>query len=254
MRAGGAPDTTIGQRRYQIARAVRETGDPVTVTGDDLIGWLGSKSWAPETRRAYRAALRSFFAWMQATGRRRDNPAGLIPTVKLPRSRPRPTPESVYRQSLAGAGEDTALMMRLAAMVGLRRAEISRVHSRDLVDDLTGTSLRVRGKGGHTREVPLPDVLAALLRKRPTGWVFPSPRRPGASLTPAHVGVMVSRALPPGWTCHTLRHRCATVAYAAERDLRAVKELLGHAKPETTARYTRVPDDAIRRAIAAAAA
>lgn len=53
---------------------------------------------------------------------------------------------------------------------------------------------------------------------------------------------------------HTLRHRCATVAYAKTRDLRAVQELLGHAKPETTAIYTAVPDDAVRDAMRAAAA
>lgn len=257
MRAGGAPETTIAQRRYQVVRTLRDAqADPLTVTAEQLIEWLGSQAWAPETRRAYRAGLRRFFTWLQATGRRADNPAALIPTVPLPRTSPRPTPDSIYREALAGADDDTRLMLRLAAMLGLRRGEIAKLHSSDLLEDLVGTSLRVHGKGGHVRTLPLPEVLAAALRLRTPGWVFPSPsaRRPGAPLTPAHVGVMVSRALPDGWTCHTLRHRCATVAYAAERDLRAVQELLGHAKPETTARYTQVPNDAIRRAIAAAAA
>ena len=100
--------------------------------------------------------------------------------------------------------------------------------------------------------VPLPDWLAARIIACPPGWLFPSPSQPGP-LTPAHVGVIVSRLLPDGWTCHTLRHRCATVAYAATRDLRAVQDLLGHAKPETTARYTLVPVDSVRAAMMAAA-
>ena len=71
--------------------------------------------------------------------------------------------------------------------------------------------------------------------------------------TQAH-GKIIAAELAPGYSTHTLRHRCATTAYAATRDLRAVQELLGHAKPETTAGYVRVPDNAMRAAVMAAAA
>jgi integrase/recombinase XerC len=60
----------------------------------------------------------------------------------------------------------------------------------------------------------------------------------------------VARVLPEGFTTHSLRHRFATAAYGVERDLRAVQELLGHAKPETTARYAAVPDGALAAAVA----
>ena len=50
----------------------------------------------------------------------------------------------------------------------------------------------------------------------------------------AYLGKLVSEALGPGYTAHMLRHRFASLAYAVERDLRAVQELLGHAKIETT--------------------
>jgi integrase len=66
------------------------------------------------------------------------------------------------------------------------------------------------------------------------------------------VSKLLSRALPPGWTGHTLRHRLATAAYGGTRDLLAVSALLGHSRPETTQRYVRLPDDAIRAAVAAA--
>jgi len=51
---------------------------------------------------------------------------------------------------------------------------------------------------------------------------------------------------------HTLRHRYASRAYAGTRDLRAVQTLLGHSKPETTLRYTAIPDGGLQAAAAAA--
>lgn len=49
------------------------------------------------------------------------------------------------------------LMVRLGAECGLRRGEIARVHSDDVVADSAGHSLIVRGKGDKQRIVPLPD-------------------------------------------------------------------------------------------------
>lgn len=266
LRAAGRPETTIYLRTYQVRRVMREIDkDPWSLTTEDLVEYLGSKLWAAETRRSYRSALRMFYRWAQITGRRLDDPAGLLPEVRLPRSVPRPTPDLIYREALHEATVDprasrlrVRLMVQLAAVAGLRRGEISRVRREDLLPDLVGYSLRVVGKGGHIRMVPLdvaPDVVRQILDS-PPGWLFPSNHRDrsGQPLSPEYVGKLVSSVLPAGWTCHTLRHRCATVAYAAERDLRAVQDLLGHAKPETTARYTQVPMDAVRRAVAAAAA
>lgn len=144
-------------------------------------------------------------------------------------------------------------MVLLAAEHGLRRGggEIARVHTNDLVEDLLGWSLRVHGKGGKDRVVPLREELANDLRALPPGWAFPSPS--GGHLTEHHVGKIIARVLPGGWTAHTLRHRFATVAYAGTRDLLAVQEMLGHAKPETTRGYVQLPADALRAAISAAA-
>lgn len=251
--ANNTPDT-IAQRVYHVTRVLKEVGrDPWALSAEDLVGWLGSRGWKPNTLRSYRASLRSFYTWGQGMGRRPDNPALLIPRVKVPRGLPRPIPEDVYRHAALYADERVRLMILLAAICGLRRGEISRARREDVVDDLVGWALHVVGKGGHERLVPLPDILAIRIRALPPGWLFPSDSRPGP-LTPAHVGKLVSRALPDGWTCHTLRHRCATVAYAGGKDLRAVQELLGHAKPETTAIYTQIPEQSIRDAMRAAAA
>lgn len=251
--ANNRPDT-IAQRIYHVSRMLKETrGDPWVLTSEDLVSWLGSKGWKPNTLRAYRASFRAFYTWGQGVGRRPDNPALLIPRVRVPRGLPRPTPELVYRTAAIGSNADVRLMIYLAAICGLRRGEISRVCREDIVEDLLGFALRIEGKGGHVRLVPLPDELAAMLRARPAGWIFPSPRRPGP-LTPAHVGKLVSQALPDHWTCHTLRHRCGTVAYSTTKDLRAVQELLGHMRPETTALYTQVGRASIREAIRGTAA
>lgn len=87
--------------------------------------------------------------------------------------------------------------------------------------------------------------------KRPAGWVFPG--QVGGHLSPAWVGKLVGRRLPAGLGTHTLRHRFASAAYAGTRDLAAVQDLLGHAKPETTRLYVQLPRDAMRQALAAAA-
>jgi site-specific recombinase XerD len=81
--------------------------------------------------------------------------------------------------------------------------------------------------------------------------VFPG--QVNGHLTSGYVSKLVSDALPPGWTAHTLRHRFASVAYSADRDIRAVQELLGHASVATTQIYTAIPKDALRRAVNAAA-
>lgn len=254
-RAGGRPETTASLRTYHLRRvAAAMPSGPTTVTVDDLTEWLGAQDWAPETRRSYRGSLRGFFAWMQATGRRVDSPAHLLPPVRVPRGRPRPTPEDVYRRAVAVAPARDRLAIRLAAQCGLRRGEIARVRRDDVTEDLTGWSLRVVGKGDHVRMVPMPDDLARELRRLPAGWVFPSPARPGMHLTPHHLGKIISRWLGEHWTTHTLRHRCATTAYVTTRNIRAVQELLGHAKIETTVLYTLISPDDVREAMMAAAA
>lgn len=254
LRAAGRPSTTIGLRLYHVRRVFAELDvDPWSVTTEQLLEHLASKGWAPETRRSYRASLRAFYAWAQATGRRLDSPAHLLPVITVPRRLPRPTPEKVYRQALLEADERGRLLLQLAAICGLRRGELARLRREDLEMDLLGWSISVQGKGGHIRSVPLTNDLARQLRALPPGYVFQS-RKGGGPLTPGHIGVLVRRMLPEGWSCHTLRHRCATVAYHASHDLRAVQELLGHAKPETTALYTLVPRQSVRHLVEATAA
>lgn len=254
MRAAGRPPTTVRTRVEHlrwcgVAHADRSPWD---LTLDDLVSWMGSREWARETRRGVRASLRSFYAWAVQTGRVATSPAADLPSVKPLPPNPRPAPDDAYRQALAAARPRERLMVRLAAECGMRRAEVAAVHSRDLVEDLTGWSLVVHGKGQRERLVPLPPGIAAELRTLPQGWAFPGDD--GGHLSPRWVGTLVGRLLPEGWTMHSLRHRAATRWYAVDRDLLTVGALLGHASPVTTRTYVRLPDDAKRRLVLAAAA
>lgn len=198
-----------------------------------------------------RSALRGFYRWAVEIGHSADDPTAILPVIRSAVHPPRPAPEDVVDQALIHSDERIGLMVRLAARQGLRRGEISRIHSTHVVPDLVGWSLRVHGKGGKVRIVPLAADIARDLLSRPQGWIFPSPS--GGHLTAHHVGKLVQRALPDGWTAHTLRHRFATAAYSGTRDLLAVQELMGHSRPETTRGYILLPQDSLRAAVAAAA-
>lgn len=274
--AAGRATSTIRLRLYYVARLRRfgrvMTGEdlpPWQVSMDTLIEFL-AQPWRPETRKNARSSVVAFYRWAVETGRigEGDCPARRLPAVSVGRALPRPAPTKVLAQALLAASDRDRLFLLLAAYGGLRRGEIAAVHpARDI--DRDRKRLCVHGKGGKDRWVPLhPALLIAidheLERRRTgrhgTGWRYTSQLRPDGPLFPGavdgHVGADVpgkalAKILDGDWTAHTLRHRFASQAYAEDRDLRAVQELLGHSKPETTARYVAVPDGALRAAVLA---
>ena len=253
LRAAGRRETTIGTRlRHvrQMARALPRTA-PAEVSADQLLEWAAARDWAPETRHSYYVSIRAFYAALRID----PSPADALPTISRPVPPPRPTPERVYRDALAAADERTRAILVLAGAAGLRRGEIVRVNIADLSDDGDAPLLLVRAKGGHDRLIPVTAEIAGLIRTRCAadpdgGWAFPS--RDGGHIRPRWASKLAVRVLPPGWSLHSLRHRFATTAYSADRDLLAVQRLLGHSSVATTQRYTAPPDDAMRRALDAA--
>ena len=253
LRAAGRRETTIGTRlRHirQMARALPRTA-PAEVSADQLLEWAAARDWAPETRHSYYVSIRAFYAALRIG----PSPADVLPTISRPVPPPRPTPERVYRDALAAADERTRAILVLAGAAGLRRGEIVRVNIADLSDDGADSFLLVRAKGGHDRLIPVTAEIAGLIRTRcaadpDSGWAFPS--RDGGHIRPRWASKLAARVLPPGWSLHSLRHRFATTAYSADRDLLAVQRLLGHSSVATTQRYTAPPDDAMRRALDAA--
>lgn len=145
-------------------------------------------------------------------------------------------------------------MATLACHAGMRRAEVAIARGDDLMRTVDGWSIIVHGKGGRQRIVPISETLAQMIYEwRPRGgYLFPG--QIDGHLSPEHVGKIISRLMPPGWSMHKLRHRYATRGYAGTKNLRAVQEALGHASVATTQRYTAVSENDVRLVSEAASA
>lgn len=248
LQAAGRSAGTIRLHHHYLNQIRHLAPSPWQITTPMLREVMASKDWAPETRRSARATYRGFYRWAHGDGLIDHDPAAALPAIRVPAGIPRPAPEHVVARLLKHPDERIGLMVMLAAYGGLRAAEIARVHERDVVGD----ELVIIGKGGRVRAVPIVNEYLAWRLGRLEGWAFPNGY--GSHLSPGHVTKLVSREMPDGWTAHTLRHRFATVAYAATQDLLAVGQALGHSRPETTQRYVRVADDAVRAVAAAACA
>ncbi len=250
LRAAGLSAQTIKSRRYKMVHlaALFMPSGPEDVTTEQIVQVFARQQWKPETRKAYRNTISSFFRWLHKSGRRSDDPSLDVPRVKKPHAHPRPCPDRYIAAAMEMATTSERLMIRLGAECGLRRGEIARVHSDDVVADNAGRSLIVRGKGDKQRIVPLPDDLAGIIMDA-RGYLFPG--RFGGHVEESYIGDHISRLLPDGYAAHTLRHRFATTAYAATHDLFVVAELLGHESVETTEHYVAMPDGRLREATAA---
>ena len=250
LKAAGLSAQTIKSRRYKMVHlaALLMPSGPEDVTTEQIVQVFAWQQWKPETRKAYRNTISSFFRWLHKSGRRSDDPSLDVPRVKKPHAHPRPCPDRYIASAMEMATSSERLMIRLGAECGLRRGEIARIHSDDVVADSAGRSLIVRGKGDKQRIVPLPDDLANTVMET-KGYLFPG--RFGGHVEESYIGDHISRLLPDGYAAHTLRHRFATTAYAATHDLFVVAELLGHESVETTEHYVAMPDGRLREATAA---
>lgn len=250
LKAAGLSAQTIKSRRYKMVHlsALLMPSGPKDVTTEQIVQAFARQQWKPETRKAYRNTISSFFRWLHKSGRRSDDPSLDVPRVKKPHAHPRPCPDRYIAAAMEKATSSEKLMIRLGAECGLRRGEIARVHSDDVVADSAGRSLIVRGKGDKQRIVPLPDDLADIIMDA-RGYLFPG--RFVGHVEESYIGDHISHLLPDGYAAHTLRHRFATTAYAATHDLFVVAELLGHESVETTEHYVAMPDGRLREATAA---
>ena len=255
----GRRHSTVYLRKSQLANMARGLDrPPASVTEDDINRWFGEKVWAKETRHSHRSAVRGLFEFLHERGEIAVNPAAKLAPISVDPPVPRPAPDSAWEFATRTATKRVDLMARLAAEAGLRRSEVAQVHTSDLDESGVGFRLLVHGKGGRDRLIPISDHLARRICAGAaghtpggtrTGWLFPTIRNTGGHLSPAAVGDLVAEALPDGWSMHTLRHRFATRAYRASRNLRAVLVLLGLASIATTQRYL----DEVRAAMLGAA-
>lgn len=252
MRTSHLAETTIKARVDHMSLFARVGGveDPWAVTESDIIEWTGRQAWGQETRRGRRNSFIAFYRYGVRRGHITESPAEYLPRVRPAAPSPRPVPLEVYRAALDRADARETVILRLAAEAGMRRSEISLVHSRDLIQDLDGWSIHVHGKGRKRRLVPLNKSLALLVRATCAatgGWLLPGDI--DGHMSAQYVGKLAARLLDEHWTLHTLRHAFATELLWDGTDLRTIQELLGHASVATTERYTQVKDGAKRAAV-----
>ena len=204
------------------------------------------------------AAVRGLFRFCCREGTLKVNPARVVATPRGPERLPRYLTVDEAAQLLAGPPGGTVRALRdhalfeVAYSSGLRVGELTGLDLSDV--DAEGGLVRVLGKGRKERVVPLGAravaALEAYLARRAelaargsggTAALFLN--RAGGRLTARSVArrlaVGLARAgLHGRITPHGLRHSFATHLLDAGADLRAIQEMLGHARLSTTQRYT----------------
>jgi integrase/recombinase XerC len=204
------------------------------------------------------AAIRSFFRFLLRRGTIDKNPAELVATPKKELRLPfhldidqttslMEAPDSEQKYAL----RDRAILELLYSS-GLRVSELTGLNAGEI--DLSGGMVRVMGKGGKERIVPVgsraTEALQVYLEQRddngPKVPLFLNTRggrinrRSVARIVDAHVlKIAAFKRISP----HTLRHTFATHMLEGGADLRAIQELLGHASLSTTQKYTHVSID-----------
>ncbi len=280
MRRSASPKTRLAYRSdvAQFARWASGRGlDPAGLGVRDLrryLAGLSEQGNAPSTIARKLAALRALLRMQVQLGQRRENPAELLSSPKRPRRLPRVLKQGEVETLLDRIPGGSALELRdralfeLAYASGLRAEELVSLNVESLHFD--SESVRVEGKGGKTRIVPVGEhALSALERYLASGrpaldargeqalLLSKSGRRLSTSDVRRRLRTWARRAAPGAPALidahpHALRHSFATHLLDGGADLRAIQEMLGHATISTTQVYTRVESRRLRSAYARA--
>ncbi len=228
----------------------------------DIRAWLSSQAAAgnaPRSLRRKAQSLRSFFRWLNTIGLRNDNPAARLTLAKADKPLPAFVEAEEMEDVINGPlSSDPYLDARNRMIVemlygcGLRQAELRAIRDSDISMDRS--ELRVHGKGGKLRVIPLAekqkekinewrrlrDGMASDRGERTQGYLIPG--RGGAAISPSRLYAIVREALAGTGTHrrspHTLRHTFATAMLTGGADIVTVKEFLGHSSLESTQIYT----------------
>jgi integrase/recombinase XerC len=238
-------------------------GDLTTLTVKDFRAFLAQRRKAGIAGRSLArtlSALRAFFRWLEREGIARNRAVLDVTRPKIPHSIPKPltvtkatdlvTPATHADKPDWIARRDTAVLLLLYG-AGLRISEALSLTVRDAPSPDRDV-IRITGKGGKERLVPVLPVAIAAIRAYRTACPFPlTPDGPlflgarGGPLSPRIIQLAIARlrstlGLPETATPHALRHSFATHLLSAGADLRQIQELLGHASLSTTQIYTEV--------------
>lgn len=250
----------------QLAEALPGAA-PSQVTPHALRGYLAGLHGRRHATTIGRklAAIRTFFRFLMREGRCSADPTLGIPAPRAPKRLPHPLPVddcvTLMEQGAADGQPDSEQSLRDRALLellygaGLRVGEVAALDVRDL--DLQRGDVRVHGKGGVERVVPLPAQARAALdryldaRRGPGLLAEPlfrslRPRREGRRRLGARdirrtLRAQARRAgISDRVHPHRLRHSYATHLLDMGADLREIQELLGHKSLSTTEKYTAV--------------
>jgi integrase/recombinase XerC len=210
------------------------------------------------------AATRTFLRYLRREGLVDDDPGLLVPTPKRDVRMPVHLSEDEMGRLVTSPSADAPLGRRDQAILelfyasGLRLSELAGLDVDDV--NLSAQMVRTLGKGGKERLVPFNKSTAKAVReylKDRERLVKEAPRARGRRSDPLFVNYRGTRltvrsvdrlvrryasasGVRPGVSPHALRHSFATHLLQRGADLRAIQELLGHARLSTTQRYTHV--------------
>lgn len=216
----------------------------------DIERWLASRSHlSAGTRRNEMVVVRGFVRWLREEKYLKADPMLGIRSPKVPRSVPRALTDDEARR-LVFALPDARARAIVALMIGLglRREEVVTVQVGDW--DRGGKTLRVVGKGGHTRLLPVPEQVATVLELYVSHSAGPMIRREDGihGISNSYVGRLmrtwmesagVKHSPFDGKACHSLRHTLASRVADREPDLRVLQQILGHVSLTSTQIYLR---------------
>ncbi len=264
---GRRPHTVDAYRRdaLHVAHALTAVGvdGPGAVDRDVLRGYLADLADAGAARATIArrtSTLRTWFALLVRRGTVGADPAALLRTPKQGRHLPRVLRHDQVAALIEAADPTTPPGSRDRALVELLYASGARVEEACTLTvdrlDLTASQVRLHGKGGKDRIVPIggaavralhayldgarPALLAAAPTRPADGVLLRGDRGGPLGTRDARtiVGRLAQAAGVGHVTPHTLRHSYATHLLEGGADLRVVQELLGHASLATTQRYT----------------
>ena len=210
------------------------------------------------------AAIRTFYRHLVERGELQANPAELVSSPKKDAYLPKVLKQDDVAELLERIPGGTPLDLRdraileLAYAAGLRAEELVNLDLDSL--DADSEEVRVEGKGGRTRVVPVGEhawraLDRYLARGRtvlnsgasPALFLSKTGKRLSTSDVRRRLRLQTRRA---GISPHTLRHSFATHLLEGGADLRTIQELLGHSSISTTQTYTRVESKRLKKAYA----
>ncbi|WP_243039161.1 site-specific tyrosine recombinase XerD [Dyella sedimenti] len=267
----GLSDRTLDAYRRDLEGLARWLGERGlglrSAQRQHLSAYHGSQPVAVRSLARRQSSFRRYYAYLARTEPGFDDPTLLIERPKTPRSLPKALAEREIERLLDAPDVGTTLGLRDRAMLELMYASGLRVS--ELVElplaalNLRQGVVRVTGKGGKDRLVPIGEVAAGhieaylatarpvLARGRQPAALFLSKRGEGMTRQmfwtlvkryAVGVGIVAKRISP-----HVLRHSFATHLLNHGADLRALQMLLGHSALSTTQIYTLVAKEGLKR-------